>query len=486
MTSAQSTSSGAHLARQISLLPLVGLIFFSVSGGAYSLEALISTSGPGMGILLLVVMPIIYGLPIAAVTTELATALPAEGGTYVWAQRALGSFAAFQAGVLRWLNSWVDMAIYPVLFASYLSTLFVPATAGHTVLASLGPFTVDVHWIVGVVCVIVPMALLNIRGARSVGDSSLLFAVIALAPLAILAALGIAKLFMDHTNPLAPFVVEGSSAPAAFAAGLSLVMWSYCGFDRVGLIAGEIKNPTKVIPKAMLVSMIVVIASYVLPLIGSLAVGGWETWEAGSFGDIADQLGGKWLSILVTIGGMFAAIGLYSSLLMSNSRSIFVLAADRYTPPSLTKLSPRFGTPVVAIVVSSIIYAAFSLGSFIDLVVIDVFLINLLLLINLIALIVLRIKAPDMPRPAKIPGGWFGIALMGIPLTAVIVYVTWFTLRDYGITSVWLIGGTLVLSVAAYFPARRYQQRYGGTPPHTSNDSAPNNEIEKENSFEQA
>ncbi|MGA5535069.1 APC family permease [Mycolicibacterium nivoides] len=449
------------MTRQISLLPLVGLIFFSVSGGAYSLEALISTSGPGMGILLLVVMPIIYGVPIAAITTELATAMPTEGGTYVWAQRALGNFVAFESGILRWLNSWVDMAIYPVLFASYLSTLFVPATAGHTVIASLGPFIIDVHWIVGVVCVIIPMALLNIRGARSVGDSSLLFAAIALTPLAILAVLGIVRLFVDHSNPLTPFLVEGSTAPAAFAAGLSLVMWSYCGFDRVGLIAGEIKNPTKVIPKAMLISMIVIIASYALPLIGSMAVGGWENWEAGSFGVVADQLGGKWLSVLVTVGALFAAVGLYSSLLMSNSRAIFVLAADRYTPPGLTRLSPRFGTPVVAIVVSSIIYAAFSLGSFIDLVVIDVFLINLLLLINLIALVVLRIKDPDMPRPAKIPGGWFGVALMGVPLTVVIVYVTWFTLRDYGTTAVWLLGGTLVLSVAAYFPANRYRQRHG-------------------------
>ncbi|KAA0111012.1 APC family permease [Mycolicibacterium sp. P9-22] len=454
---------GAQLARQIALLPLVGLIFFSVSGGAYSLEALISTSGPGMGILLLVVMPLVYGLPIAAITTELATAMPAEGGTYVWARRALGDFAAFQAGVLRWLNSWVDMAIYPVLFASYLSALFVPAEAGHTVIASFGPFVLDVHWIVGVVCVIIPMAGLNIRGAKSVGESSLLFAVIALAPLAILAGFGIVKLITDQTNPLSPFMVDGSSATAAFGAGLALVMWSYCGFDRVGLIAGEIKNPTRVIPKAMFIAMIVVIASYVLPLVGSMAVGGWESWEAGSFGDIGERLGGTWLAVLVTVGGMFAAIGLYSSLLMSNSRSIFVLATDRWAPPVFTKISPRFGTPVVAIVVSSVMYALFSLGSFIDLVVIDVFLINLLLLVNLIALVALRIKEPTMPRPAKIPGGWLGIAAMGVPLTVVICYVTWYTVRDYGSISYWLIGGTLVLSVLVYFPARTYQQHHSSS-----------------------
>jgi amino acid transporter len=389
----------------------------------------------------------------------MATAIPEEGGTYVWARRAFGDFAAFQAGLLRWLNSWVDMAIYPVLFASYLAPLFVPAQAGHTVFLSAGPFTLDVHWLMGVVCVIIPMAILNVRGAKSVGNSSVLFALIALGPLAILAALGFFRIFTEHSNPLIPFVVDGSSIPAAAGAGLSLVMWSYCGFDRVGLIAGEIKNPAKVIPKAMLISMLIVVASYVLPLVGALATGGWQTWVAGSFADIGYQLGGSWLKILVIIGGMFAVIGMYSSLLMSNSRSIYVLAADRWAPSVLTRKSRRHHTPMVSIVVSSVIYAAFSTVSFTELVVVDVFLINLLLMISLFALIALRIKEPDLPRPAKIPGGWVGLAAVGLPLSTVICFVTWYTMRDYGATSVWLVVAILVLSTLAYFPARWLHRR---------------------------
>jgi amino acid transporter len=472
VTAARDSPTSGHLARQISLLPLVGLIFFSVSGGSYSLEELISASGPGMAILLLVLMPVVYGLPIAAITTEMATAIPEEGGTYVWAQRAFGNFAAFQAGLLRWLNSWVDMAIYPVLFASYLAPVFVPAHAGHTVFLSAGPFTLDVHWLVGVVCIIIPMAILNVRGAKSVGDSAVLFAAIALGPLAILAALGLFKIFAEHSNPLTPFIVEGSSIPAAAGAGLSLVMWSYCGFDRVGLIAGEIKNPTKLIPKAMFISMIVVVASYILPLVGALATGGWQNWVAGSFADIGGQLGGRWLQILVIVGGMFAVIGMYSSLLMSNSRSIYVLAADRWAPSVLTRKSRRHHTPVVSIVVSSVIYAAFSTVSFTQLVVVDVFLINLLLMISLVSLIVLRIKEPDLPRPAKIPGGWIGLTAVGAPLAAVICYVTWYTMWHYGTTSVWLVGAILALSTLAYFPARRLHRPKHTDAPFAAGDSA--------------
>ncbi|MGW3950270.1 APC family permease [Streptomyces sp. NPDC004752] len=447
------------MARQIAFLPLVGLIFFSVSGGAYGLEGLVSTSGPGMGLLLLAVMPLVYGAPIAAITTELATAIPVEGGTYEWAKRGLGNFLAFQAGLLRWVNSWVDMALYPILFANYLAVLALPASAGQTVFWSAGPFTIDLHWIVGVVCVIVPLGLLNIRGAKSVGDSSLLFTLIALAPLAVLSGLGISRLVTDHINPFSPLTASGTTSSAAFGAGLSLVMWSYCGFDRVGLIAGEIKDPVRVIPKAMLVSMGIIVASYVLPLAGALAVGGWPDWQTGSFGDIAKTLGGPWLEVFVTIGGMFGAIGLYSSLLLSNSRSVFVLAQDRWMSPALTKQSPRTGSPVTSVLVCSVIYALFSLGDFTDLVVLDVFLINLLLLINLAALIALRIKEPQLARPAKIPGSWAGVAAVGLPMTAVICYVTWENLKQYGLVSVWLVGGTLLLSTLAYVPARKYRRR---------------------------
>lgn len=89
------TTTTTRVVRQIAFLPLIGIIFFSVSGGAYSLEALISSSGPGLALLLIAVVPIIYGIPIAAITTELATAIPAEGGTYVWVKRSMGGFMAF-------------------------------------------------------------------------------------------------------------------------------------------------------------------------------------------------------------------------------------------------------------------------------------------------------------------------------------------------------------------------------------------------------
>ncbi|MBW9110410.1 APC family permease [Microbacterium trichothecenolyticum] len=454
------TTTTTKVVRQVAFLPLVGIIFFSVSGGAYSLEALVSASGPGLALLLLVLVPAIYGIPIAAITTELSTAIPAEGGTYEWMKRSVGGFWAFQAGILRWINSWVDMAIYPVLFASYFSTLVPVVGEGEVVFFSFGPFQLDLHWVAGVVLVIIPMALLNIRGAKSVGDSALLFSVFALLPLLIVAGLGIWRLIQDGTNPFVPFMADGESPGAAITIGLSVVMWCYCGFDRVGLIAGEIKNPGKTIPKAMVVSMIVIIATYALPLIGALAIPGWEEWYAGSFSDVAAVLGGPWLAMFVTIGALFCSIGLYSSLLMSSARTPFVLSRDRWLTPVLARQSRRTGSPVVSIIVCSVIYAFFTLGSFVDLVVLDVFLINILLLMNLVALIALRIKQPTLARPTKLPWGWWGIALVGVPLVASILFLMYLQWLDYGLFAFVILAATLGASVIAYFPARWYQRRH--------------------------
>src|SRR5271154_2956112 len=83
---------------KVSLLPLVALIFFSVSGGAYGLEPLWFESGPGVAMLLLFVTPVVYGIPVALLTAELSTAIPDEGGYYQWVKRAFGNFWGFQEG----------------------------------------------------------------------------------------------------------------------------------------------------------------------------------------------------------------------------------------------------------------------------------------------------------------------------------------------------------------------------------------------------
>src|SRR5438067_8870269 len=148
------------LQRALSTLALVFVMFFNVSGGAFTTETLIVSVGPGLGLLLLVLVPLFWSLPETLIIGELASALPEEGGYYKWVQRAFGRFWAFQNGWWTWMYSLVDMAIYPVLFTQYLA-FFAP---------SLPPST---RWIIALAMIWGATAI-NLTGAAKVGFTSIL------------------------------------------------------------------------------------------------------------------------------------------------------------------------------------------------------------------------------------------------------------------------------------------------------------------------
>src|SRR5436853_4656038 len=147
------------LRRTLTTLPLVFILYFSTSGGAFTTETLVREVGPGLALLILLIVPLIYSIPEVLIVGELASMLPLEGGYYRWVQRAFGPFWAFQNGWLTWMYSLVDMAIYPVLFNQYLA-FFVP---------SLPPGT---RWIISL-AVIWGATAINLRGAARVGFSSI-------------------------------------------------------------------------------------------------------------------------------------------------------------------------------------------------------------------------------------------------------------------------------------------------------------------------
>jgi len=105
---------------RIGLLSLVAILFFNVSGGPYGLEDAVGTLGPGLVLVLLVVTPLVWSLPVSLAMAELAAAMPEEGGYVVWVHRAFGRFWGFQVGWWSWINSFVDVAVYPALFADYV------------------------------------------------------------------------------------------------------------------------------------------------------------------------------------------------------------------------------------------------------------------------------------------------------------------------------------------------------------------------------
>ncbi|MFI9274945.1 APC family permease [Kitasatospora sp. NPDC052896] len=450
--------------RRVRLLPLVALIFFSVSGGAYGIEQLFSTSGPGMAVLLIIVTPLIYSVPHALVCAELGTTIPVEGGYYHWVKKGLGKFWGFQQGMLQWICSFVDMALYPVLFTSYLQSLVGAVAPGKHVLFTLGHLQFDLNWFI-CLAVIVVFTLLNLLGAGWVGESSVVFALICLTPMVILSAVGIAHLIGHGINPIGSMTSgSGQSMAKAFGSGLFIVMWNYSGWDSVSNVAGEMENPRKHLPRALSIAVVLIMVGYLLPGIGSLSVGpggdhGWKNWQTGSFSDVAKVLAGPWLQVAVTVGGMFAAVAMFSALLASNTRLPFVLAQDGYFPRWVAKETRRYRMPIVSIIGSSVIYALFCLSSFTNLVIFDVFLTNLGILLEVAALIALRIKEPTLPRPYRIPGGWFSIAGIVACLLSVCSWAAWQQYTANGTKAVTyclvIVGGSCLL----YLPLELWRAR---------------------------
>ena len=402
---------------------MAAIFFFNVSGGPYGIEDMVPAFGPGMTLALLLLTPLFWSLPVALAMSELAAALPDEGGYVTWTRRAFGPFWAFQVGWWSWIDSFVDVAVYPALFVEYARFWYPAVTPGE-------------RWLL-VVGFIVVLTALNVVGVRPTGRAAVVLAVAALLPIAALALVGLGT---ARVSPWMPLVPEGQGIEA-LGLGLAVVMWNYSGWDTPATVLGETRAPERTFRLAALLALPVLTASYVAPVGVALASGAieWHAWTTGALPVIARRIGGDWLGHAVAAGAVVGTAGLFMSLLLTNSRLPYVLARDRAMPAWLGVVHRRFGTPWAAVVASAALYAIFAVFSFKELIVLNVWLYSLSLLVELAAFLWLRVHEPDLPRPWRMPGGFGGAV-------AAVVFPALFTLAALA-TAGWL--NTLAGVVAA-------------------------------------
>ena len=431
--------------RKLMLLPLVMVMFFTVSGGAYGLEDLVGSSGPGMALVLILITPLIWSLPTALMVAELSTAMPVSGGYYAWVKKALGPFWGFQEGWWSWITSFVDMAIYPVLFADYLNTLLVQQFDYHLLEENW-----LAHWMVTLV-VIWTFAFVNIRGAKGVGSSSNLFGAFVLIPFGVMSVIG---LFSLAQNPVAfwdPFVPEDSTLMGSFGTGLFVVMWNYLGWDGLSTVADEIHDPKRNFPRGLALTIPLVTLAYFLPVgAGLQASPDWAGWTAGYFPQVAAMVGGNWLGVWMAIGGLVSAAALFNALMLSISRLPYVMAEDGFLPEVITRRHKKYDTPYVAIIVCAVVYSFFTLSAFSSLVVIDVIVYAAALLLEFAALIALRLHEPKMKRPVRVPGGWFGVFLVTALPSAVLALALYSTYVEEGWSAIWMSAAAIATGPLLY------------------------------------
>ncbi len=385
---------------EIGFLPLVAILFFNVSGGPYGIEDAVSSLGPGLALLLLLVTPLVWSLPVSLAMAELATALPEEGGYVVWVQRAFGRFWGFQAGWWSWINSFVDVAVYPALFGDYLA-FWRPG------MSSLERFML-------VLAFIWLLTAVNLVGVRITGWAAVAMGAVALAPVVVLTVMAATRL---DEIPWRPFAAEEGNLFASLGLGLAVMMWNYSGWDSPTTTLGETREPGPSFRRAVWVALPLITLAYVLPVATGLsAAGSWADWETGHWPVIALEIGGPWLAHVVTLGAVVATAGLFLSLLLTNSRLPYALALDGQMPAALGRLHPRFGTPWGAVLLSSVCYSLCAFWSFKELIVLNIWLYSVALLLELAAFVALRVREPRLPRPWRVGGGAVGMWLVaGLP-----------------------------------------------------------------------
>ncbi len=368
-----------------------------VSGGTYGTEDIVHGAGYGKAILILLLTPLLWSLPTAFMIGELSSALPFEGGYYAWVRRAMGNFWGFQEAWLSLVASIFDMAIYPTLFVAYLTRMFPWFAQGRR--------GVMVGLAVVIVCVV-----LNIAGVKVVSTTSLWLFFALSAPFLLIVLLSPFKI-----GALANAVTTPTTSSADMIGGLLIAMWNFMGWDNASTIATEVERPQRTYPRAMLAAVGIVSLSYIVPVAAMWMTGlAPSTWETGSWADVAGMLGGPLLRIALILGGMISGFGMFNALVMSYSRLPLAMAQDGMLPRVFGKLHPRSRAPWVAIVFLAVCWALCLGLGFERLVTIDILLYGASLALEFVALIRLRFREPDLPRPFRVPGGKIGAIAIGI------------------------------------------------------------------------
>jgi amino acid transporter len=396
--------------RKAGTFQLVFMVYSVICSGAYGLEQMVSKSGPGMAMLSLCVLPLIWALPLTMACAELTALYPVEGGYYRWARMAFGDFTGYICGWLVWLANLATNAAFAVLFANY-ARYWIPLTDLQ-------------HWLVAV-ALIWGVTWLNHRGIRLVGATSVVFTILIFVPFFFMTLLG---LLQWKFNPFLPIYNPEQGMGGSFLAGLAIAIWLYSGYEKLTTNAAEVENPSRAFPIALAFALPMTVGSYIIPTFAALAAGdNWTGWKESYFMDAAHQIGGSLLGNGMAAGGLVSDACLLMVTILGQSRLPMVLAEDGSFPRAFKRTHRRFGTPTMSLFVGSLCLSGLVLFRFDLLATLFTFVQVLAYLFIYASLLKLRWKTSGVEavqtalgpeggrRPFRIPLGITGVTLMMLP-----------------------------------------------------------------------
>ncbi|MFH8729326.1 amino acid permease [Streptomyces termitum] len=331
---------------------------------------------------------------------ELAGSIPVAGSSYSYAYATMGELVAWVCGWCLVLEYGVSVAAVAVGWGEYLNEL-LDGTLGVTLpdALSAAPGEGGLINLPGLVVVLLAMVFL-LGGARESAVVNTVMVAVKIAALALFCGIGFMGFKSGNYADFMPLGVTGVGAASA------TLFFSYIGFDAASTAGEEAKNPKRDLPRAIMLSLLIVTVLYVL--VAAVAVGAWK-WtdfadsEATLAAILNDVTGKTFWGTLLAAGAVVSIASVVLTVLYGQTRVLFAMSRDGLAPKVFGRVSGKTGTPRTNTVLVSLFCGALAsvipLGKLVDATSIGT--LFAFALVN-IAVVVLRYTRPDMPRTFKV------------------------------------------------------------------------------------
>ena len=321
-------------------LSLPGAIAVSIGGmlsGIFVLPGLaVGITGSSVWLAFLVAALCI--LPAVLSKSELGTAMPKSGGTYVYIERAFGPLFGTIAGIGLWLSLLLKSAFSLVGLSAYLYVVVNIDEAYTKAIALLA---------------LLLIFLLNVFGLKKVEKTQLFIVSVSIISLIVIIVLGFNSFDSKLTEPVF------SDGTNGFIAGVAFLYISYAGVTKIAAIAGEIKNPAKNLPLTMIISLFLITTIYcmvALALVGNVEASILAT-DIKPIHTLFQTIGGDTFGLIAGVVGVLTLMSMANSGVLASSRFPFAMSKDGLLPSYLAGINSRFMTPASAILTTSILIA---------------------------------------------------------------------------------------------------------------------------------
>ena len=421
--------------QKLNLFDVTNLVVGTAIGADIFIVSALASAYLGPASLVVFIVAGVIAIIIALSFADAAALVPKVGGAFAYVCEAWGNFAGFLVGWPLWIAEVAGLAVMPVAFVRYLA-YFVPSL---TVLQG------DIIKIVFVAVI----AYINLRGVKGAGRVNDVLTIGKLGPLLLLIVAGFIWLVVHPgtaASNLTPFAPLGFSN---FGPALIIIFWAYTGFELAVIPSGEMENPTKTLPKAMIIGMAIVTFFYVAVGFTALAVVNWTSLQfdpaplatAGSvvlsYTPELALIGGA----ILGLGALISISGFEESATLATARLSYAISLDGLFPRLFSRIHPRFGTPSNAIIIqSAIVLFAALIGNITQLIIFSAFNLAFVYVATCAAVLTLRARRQidsDRTYLERLMGPV--IPVLGIVLSVFLIYECGISTVAFGIVSI-LIG----------------------------------------------